>query len=249
MPLDQLQKIVQDLQRDLKNASHFVNEQEEELKLQQQTIDELQAKLDQANDNDRMNLATELADEQDSYQFLNETLVGQRQNLREREAILSQHSSVMRQRQGVASGDGQEDNKIDLKPILVQVEKQLQQQTQELQRLEQEIEQIIARLKQNQEMINHQADEQEMKRQELQSLEQNLRLLQAAMAECWGRVNLYQEMLQPSQDSLARLQQKLEAIASTLEQEKQTGNYQLQTIDELRSSLFSVMPNPEFAVS
>ena len=248
MPLDQLQKIVQDLQRDLKNASHFVNEQEEELKLQQQTIDELQAKLDQANDNDRMNLATELADEQDSYQFLNETLVGQRQNLREREAILSQHSSVMGRRQRVAQGNGQEDNKIDLEPILVQVEKQLQQQTQELQRLEQEIEQMIARLKQEQEMINHQAGEQEMKRQELQSLEQNLRSLQAATAECWGRVNLYQEMLQPSQDSLDGLQQKLEAIASTLEQEKQTGNYQLQTIDELRSSLLSVMPNPEFAV-
>jgi len=30
MPLDQLEQIVQDLQRDLKNASHFVNEQEEE---------------------------------------------------------------------------------------------------------------------------------------------------------------------------------------------------------------------------
>jgi len=29
MPLDQLEQIVQDLQRDLKNASHFVNEQEE----------------------------------------------------------------------------------------------------------------------------------------------------------------------------------------------------------------------------
>jgi len=62
MPLDQLEQIVQDLQRDLKNASHFVNEQEE-LKLQQQTIDELQAKLNQANDNDRMNLANGIADE------------------------------------------------------------------------------------------------------------------------------------------------------------------------------------------
>ncbi len=244
MPLEQLQQIVQDLQRDLKNASHFVNEQEEELKLQQQTIDELQAKLNQANDNDRANLATELADERDSYQFLNETLVGQRQNLREREAILSQHSSMMGRRQGVISDNGQEDNKIDLKPILIQIEKQRQQQTQELQRLEQEIEQMIEYLKQEQGMLNVQADEQEVKRQELQSLEQNLRSLRAATAECWGRVNLYQEILQPGQDSLDGLQQKLEAIASNLEQEKQTGNYQLQTIDELRSSLLSVIPNP-----
>jgi len=59
-----------------------------------------------------MNLATELADEQNSFQFLNETLVGQQQNLREREAILSQHSSMMGRRQGVTSGNGQEDNKL-----------------------------------------------------------------------------------------------------------------------------------------
>jgi len=85
MPLDQLEQ-VQDLQRDLKNASHFVNEQEEELKLQQQTIDELQAKLNQAN-NDRMNWQRNWQTSK-TFQFLNETLVGQQQNLREREAIL-----------------------------------------------------------------------------------------------------------------------------------------------------------------
>ncbi len=139
MPLDQLQQIVQDLQRDLQNASYFVSEQEEELKLQQQIIDKLQTQLNQASDNDRSNLATQLADEQDSYQFLNETLVGQRQNLRERKAILNQHSCVMMQRQGVVLDNAQEDNKIDLKPILIQIETQRQQQAQELQRLEQEI--------------------------------------------------------------------------------------------------------------
>jgi DNA repair exonuclease SbcCD ATPase subunit len=117
MPLDQLQQIVQDLQQDLQNASRFVNDQEEELKFQQQTIDQLQAKLNQATGSERTDLETELADEQNSYEFLNETLVGQRQNLRSRKAILTQHQGVMWQRQGVAP-NGQEDNTIDLKPIL-----------------------------------------------------------------------------------------------------------------------------------
>ncbi len=249
MPLDQLQQVVQDLQRDLQNASRFVNEQEEELQLQQQTIDQLQAKLNQANDNDRMNLETQLVDERDSYQFLNETLVGQRQNLRERKAILSQHQVVMWRRQGVAPENAQEENKIDLKPILGQIEIQRQQQMQELQKLEQEIEQMRDRLKQEQGMINQQAHKQEMKQQELQSLEQNLLSLRTVAAEFWGRVNLYQEMLQPVQDSLDGLRQKLEAIAGTLDQVHQTGNYQLQTIEEMRSSLFSILPNPEFAAS
>jgi len=41
---------VQDLKRDWQKNSHFVNDQEEELGFEQQTIDELQAKLSQAND-------------------------------------------------------------------------------------------------------------------------------------------------------------------------------------------------------
>jgi chromosome segregation ATPase len=248
MPLDQLQQIVQDLQQDLQNASRFVNDQEEELKFQQQTIDELQAKLNQATGSERTDLETELADEQNSYEFLNETLVGQRQNLRSRKAILNQHQGVMWQRQGVDPNNGQEDNTIDLKPILAQIEAQQQQQKEELQKLEQEIEQIRFSLEQEQGMIDQQAQEQETKRLELQSIEQNLLSLRATVAECWGRIHLYQEMLQPVQDSLNEMRQKLEAIADALNHLQQTGNDQLQTVEEMRSSLVNILPNPEVAV-
>jgi chromosome segregation ATPase len=248
MPLDQLQQIVQDLQRDLQNASRFVNDQEEELKFQQQTIDDLQAKLNQATGSERTDLETELADEQNSYEFLNETLVGQRQNLRSRKAILTQHQKVMWQRQGVDPSNAQEDNTIDLKPILAQIEAQLQQQKEELQKLEQEIEQISSSIEQEQGMIDQQAQEQEIKRQELQSIEQNFLSLRTTVAECWGRIRLYQEMLQPVQDSLDRMRQKLEAIADALNHIQQTGNYQLQTVEEMRSSLVNILPNPEVAV-
>ncbi len=246
MPLEQLQQIVQDLQKDLQNASRFVNDQEEELKLQQQTIDELQAQLNQASDSDRPSLESQLTDERDSYQFLNETLVGQRQNLRVRKQILHQHQVVMWRQQGITPDTPEE--QIDLKPILSLMEVQRQQQKAELQKLEQEIEQLSDRLKQ-QEMISQQIHDQEQKRQELQNLEQNLLSLRIATAESWGRVNLYHEMLQPVQDSLDQLRQKLEAIAGTLEQVQQSGNYQLQSIEQLRDSLFSILPNREFVAS
>lgn len=248
MPLDQLQQIVQDLQQDLQNASRFVNDQEEELKFQQQTIDELQAKLTQATGSERTDLETELADEQNSYEFLNETLVGQRQNLRSRKAILTQHQKVMWQRQGVNPSNAQEDNTVDLKPILAQIETQRQQQKEELQKLEQEIAQIRSSLEQEQGRIDQQAQEQETKRQELQSIEQNLLSLRATVAECWGRIHLYQEMLQPVQDSLDGMRQKLEAIADALNHLQQTGNAQLQTVEEMRSSLVNILPNAEVAV-
>lgn len=248
MPLEQLQQLVQDLKRDWQKNSHFVNDQEEELGFEQQTIDELQAKLSQANESERMNLERELAEEQDCYQMLNQTLVGQRQNLRERKEILSQHSRVLWRRQGI-NPENQEDQKIDLEPILVQIEKQRQQQTEELQKLEQQISKMGEHIQQAQEMIDHQAHEQEIKRQELQSLEQNLLSLRAAAAESWGRVNLYQEMLQPVQDCLDRLRQQLEAIASALAQVQETGEHQLQDIAQMRQTLLSIIPGSELAAS
>ena len=248
MPLEQLQQLVQDLKQDWQKNSHFVNDQEEELGFEQQTINELQAKLSQANESERMNLETELAEVQDGYQMLNQTLVGQRQNLRKRKEVLRQHSRVLWRRQGI-DPENQEDQKIDLEPILVQIEKQRQQQTEELHQLEQQISEMGDHIQQAQGMIDHQAHEQEMKRQELQSLEQNLLSLRAAAAESWGRVNLYQEMLQPVQDWLDGLRQQLEAIASALAQVQEAGEHQLQNIAQMRQALLSIIPNSELAAS
>ena len=241
MPLDQLQQLVQDLQRDLQKNSQFVNDQEEELNLQQQTIDELSVRLSRANDNERMNIEMELLEEQDSYNFLNETLVGQRQSLRERKNILNGHQALLWRRQGIDTEDKQEDDKINLKPIIVEIEAQRQQQLDELQKLEQQILHLSDGIQQAQEMIEHQADEHVMKRQELQSLEQNLLSLRAATAESWARVNLYQEILQPVQDSLDGLRHHLQPSAEALFQLEDTTNNQIQVIAQMRQTLLSII--------
>ena len=241
MPLDQLQQVVQDLQRDLQKNSQFVNDQEEELNLQQQTIDDLSAKLSQVSDNDRMNIEMELAEEQDSYNLLNETLVGQRQSLRDRKHILNEHQEVLWRRQEIDNEDKQENDKIDLKPIIVQIEAQRQQQLDELQKLEQQILQISDGIQQAQEMIEHQADEHGMKQQDLQSLEQNLLFLRAATAESWARVNLYQEILQPVQDRLDGLRPHLQAIAEELAQLEEATNDQIQVVAQMRQTLLSII--------
>ena len=239
MPLDELQQLVNTYNKTINKVSDFVNDQEEELKFQQEKIDELLAALQHAPEHERMKLETELAEEQDRHQLLNETLLGQRLNLQERQEILSQHQAVLRQRQGLDSGNGQQDNKIDLGPILLQIQVQRQQQSEELKNLEQQIYETRDRLNQTQETIDNQAHEHEMKRQELQSLEQNLFSLRAVAAECWGRVNFYQEALQPIQDSLDGLRQTLEAIATALEQVPET-DAQIQT-------LLSLISSPELA--
>lgn len=248
MPIDQLQGLVQDLQRDLEKSSRFVNSQEEELQLQLQEIEALQARIQKANEFDRLNLETDLADEQDRYQMLNETLVGQRRSLREKEWILGQHQSILARRQGKPDPNGQ-DSGIDLGPVLSQLEAQRHQQAEELQKLENQIEQMRAAVQQTQSMLTSQANEQEARRNELKQLDQHLQNQRVAVAEQWGRVNLYQELLRPVQDAIDSLRQKLEAIGGSMAQVQEVGDYQLQTMTELRQVLSGLIQTPELAAS
>lgn len=241
MPLGELQEVVQNLQQDLEKVKRFVNDQEEELTFQRQAIEELQEKIAGASEYDRISLETERADEQDRYQLLDESLIGSRRNLREREEILNQHQRVMRRRQGVTESNGSDNQKIDLGPILSQLDGQRQQQAEELQKLESQIEQMHRSISQAEELIRHQSGEQEAKLQEIQYLENNWQTMRESMAQMWGKVNLYQETLQPRQDSLNELRQRLEAIANALNQIQETGDYQLQAISEMRQVIANVI--------
>ena len=249
MPLGQLSEIVQGLQQDLDKVKRFVNDQEEELTFQRQSVEEVQDKMGGASEYDRMTLETELAEEQDRYQMLDESLVGSRRNLREREEILNQHMRVLRRRQGVAESNSPDNQKIDLGPVLSQLEAQRQQQEEELRKLESQIEQMRITISQAEGMIRHQSGEQESTLAQLESLEQNWQLMKESAAQLFGRVSLYQETLQPRQDGLNEIRQRLEAIADALNQIQETGDYQLQAIAEMRQTINSLLLSPEFAAS
>ncbi|MEH1817862.1 MAG: pilus motility taxis protein HmpF [Nostoc sp.] len=250
MPLEELQKIVQDLEHKLEIDASFVHDQEQELTYKQETIEELQTKLNNASDHDHINLELELTDEKDLYQMLNSSLVGQRRNMLQHQKFLKQHQAVMLRRQGHAVTDEQEsNNKINLEPILLQIETQRQQYSQEIQKLEREIEQIRSGVELNQGMIDNQTHDLDEKRQDMKALEENLLSLRRTTAEFSGRVNLYQEALQPIQDSLDGLRQKLQVIGESLDQFQETGDSQVQAIAQLRHTLQGLIPQPELLAS
>ena len=236
MPVDELQGLVQHLQQDLEKVFRFVNDQEEELTLQRETIEELQGKIQAASEYDRMALENEMADELESYQMLNETLVGQRLRLQEREDVLKQHQAVLWRRLGTANAPKQGGD-MELGPIVAQLNTQRQQQSQELQRLENEIKQLREAISQIEANVNRQNGEGEAKRYELKQFEQNLFNQKGAVAELWGRVKVYQEMLQPVQDNLNALRQKLEAVAGELDRMQETGDEQNRVVSDLQQVL------------
>ncbi|MEH2200923.1 pilus motility taxis protein HmpF [Nostoc sp.] len=249
MSLEELQKIVQDLQHKLQIDASFVHDQEQELTYKQEAIEELQNKLSQASDRDHINLELELTDEKDLYQMLNSSLVGQRRNMLQHQKFLKQHQAVLLRRQGHPVVEEEEGNKVNLEPVLLQIETQRQQYSQEIQKLEREIDQIRSGIELNQGMIDNQTHDLDEKRQELKAIEENLLSLRRTTAEYCGRVNLYQETLQPIQDSLDGLRQKLQGIAESLDQFQETGDRQVQAIAQLRQTLQSLMPQPELLAS
>ncbi|MEO1431624.1 MAG: pilus motility taxis protein HmpF [Cyanobacteria bacterium J06633_8] len=229
----ELQQTVEDLQEKLKIDSSFVEEQEQELNYKQRTIDELQEKISSASDEERSGLEEELTDEKDSFEMLNETLVGQRRSLIERQESLEKHQSVLSKRKEQASRQ----SNVDLSPIVKQIEAQRQKYSEQLEKLEAEAEQIQNTIEQAQETITVQTQERDSKRQALQAMEEKFCALQTTNAQLWAKVNLYEEALKPIQDSLESLRHKLQGINDALTQVQETGDYQLQAITDMRSSI------------
>ena len=89
----------------------FVSEQEEELRQQFHLIDKLQQQLKSVAQEQSSQLLKELVEEQDRYRFLQETLVGQRRNLKRLEDTFKQHQQLLWKRQ--------EANKVKPKPPLL----------------------------------------------------------------------------------------------------------------------------------
>ncbi|MBF2000147.1 MAG: hypothetical protein IGS38_05465 [Synechococcales cyanobacterium M58_A2018_015] len=243
LSLEELQATVADLGNDLEKLSRFVSSQEEELTLQQQAIDDLRSQIQTASEYDRLRLETELADEQDRYQMLNETLVGQRRNLQERQDVLKQHQLVLAKRQGLPPPDDQPQF-IDIEPVLTQIEQARQRQAQELQMLEQDIQQSQEALATTQASVNQQANEQNTRWAELQQLDQALRAQIAVAAEHWGKVNTYQDLLQPLQDALTTAQQQADVLAAQLNQLQDAAGSHRQAIEELRAAVHGWAGNP-----
>lgn len=240
MPIEELEQVVKELQEKSEIDANFVDEQEQELKYKQDTIEELQQKLKNASDSESHALETELADEKDHYQMLNETLVGQRRSLVERQLLLKQHQAVLRSRLGKHNPNEQY-NSLDLTPIVSEIDQKKQILLEKIQKIENDIEEIRTTIDLSQGAIENLTQEQETKRQQLKTLEEYLASRRTVMAESRSKVHLYGELLQPIQNNLDGLRQKLEGVVESLGKVQETGDYQLHTITEMQQAIANIV--------
>ncbi|MDJ0715661.1 MAG: pilus motility taxis protein HmpF [Prochloraceae cyanobacterium] len=211
MPLGELQEIVNKLKEELGRIVRFVNEQEEELTLQCQTIQELEDGLGAANEYDRLNLEQELLDEKERKKMLDQTLVGQRRTLRERQEILRQHLRILERRQGIISTDW-EDQVVNLKPILLQLKNQHNSLVQKKSELESEIGQIEEDIDKIKNTLAEQEKELNNNKQDLQQQQEECQQAKISVAELQSQVKIYEEIVQPMQANLNEIKEKFEAL-------------------------------------
>lgn len=247
MSIEDLEALVASMETDMEKMSRFVSDQEEELTYQQQTIDELKQKAEAASEYDRMQIEADISDEQDRYDMLNKTLVGQRRNLLEREEVLSQHRAVLLRRQGQATVDSPVENAADLEPVLEhidQVRHELAAQATELEQLIVELENRCATLQQQVE-----AKQDELTKQ-LSNLEHERETLEQAVKSWAGlesAIATRHEYLGPATEKMDAARQMLDNVFGTLEQFQEVNDYQLQAIAEMQQTIQSLSSEPAAA--
>ncbi|MDJ0678557.1 MAG: pilus motility taxis protein HmpF, partial [Xenococcaceae cyanobacterium MO_167.B52] len=237
MPLPELEALINNLQKDLEKVARFVNEQEEELSWQCEEVKNLEAKIKQASEFDRLSLEQELSEEKEAQEMLHETLVGQRRSLKERHEILMQHSRVLKRRQGIVDLDA-ELTTINLDPIKAN----LSQQQQALEQQQEQINQEIAETKQVLQTLEQEFQQQTLEcakiEHELQEKQQSYQEIQALITNLEGQISFYEENLQPLQDSLNIIRQNSEQIESLIATELEISHSQiLSDIDEIMKEL------------
>jgi chromosome segregation ATPase len=244
MPMNELETFVGELEKDLDKMSRFVNDQEEELKFQQQAIDEVKVKMETASEYDRLQLETEMEDEQDRYRMLNETLVGQRRNLTEREEVLSQNRAVLWRRQGRVSDEAAGTSTEDLEPVLNRIDEQRQALTQQIQSVDEAIKASQAKHGEAEQQANQKATELEQQQEMLSQAEQSLVQLKVEAAELQAHIQTYESCLQPIQDRLTELRHKLEEVSGLIGRVQESSDYQLQAIAEMQQTVQSLVAQP-----
>ncbi len=247
MSVEDLEALLAGMETDLEKMSRFVSDQEEELTYQQQAIDQLKQKAEAASEYDRMQIEADISDEQDRYDMLNKTLVGQRRNLLEREEVLSQHRAVLLRRQGQATVDSPVENAADLEPVLEHID----QVRQELTAQATELEQLILDLENRCSMLQEQVDaKQSALAKQLSNLEREREILEQAVKDWAGlesAIATRNEYLEPATEKMDAAQQMLNSVFGTLERFQEVNDYQLQAIAEMQQTIQSLSNEPAAA--
>jgi chromosome segregation ATPase len=183
--------------------------------------------------------------QQEAYQMLYETLVGQWRNLLQLQGKLTQYQVVLGRKLRLPEPPtGGSPSSVSVQPMVSKIEELRQFQTEKLQDIENEIAQMEPSIQEMLDRLNQEFSDREASHLDLRQQEEALIAQRRSLAELSGQLSLYEEMLQPQVAKLAELRQKLEMAVESLNQVQETGNYQQQAIAQIRDVLIDLVNPP-----
>lgn len=217
LPLDELRDRVAAAQKDYDRIYSFVNDQEEELRLETTDLERLRANLDQANELERLALEGELIEAEQRCQLLDESLVTQRLIAQERLAALQQYQQVLESRQSGA----QIPQEVDLSELRSLLESELPDLDSLITQVQTQIEQHQADLESLEVQIQTQADRVYRQKEALEASEEDWRKRELYVAEIKG----YNQAIAACHEWLRQIAQTYadiyEVVCTLTEQQRQ----------------------------
>ena len=169
----------------------------------------------EADEYGRLTLEEELSEEQERKRMLDETLIGQRRNLKERQEVLLQHLKILRRRQGVVEIDDSIPN-INLDPVIQQLEIRKHKLQEERNHLERDIQNTRQGLQQIEVMVQELDQQHQVKKDVFEREDREVQSLRQEIVTLDLKSKLLKSALQPLQDQLDLIKPRLEEIQSLL---------------------------------
>lgn len=201
---DELQERVNKLSQELTKLQSFVADQEEELSYQLVSVDEMRQKMELASEYERLTLQSELEEEEQHYQLLNETLEGQRKSLQDRVNTLSTHETVLEQRNN--SEQGQEKSLLpDLSPTLLKFHDHCDSHRIMLSDVDAKVQSLITARSTQESECRELEENVRVLKETLALQEQSLNQQKLNLGICQGKVEVYQAFLHPMEEQISIL--------------------------------------------
>jgi len=242
LPLNDLQQKVRQLQDELEKGFRFVSDQEEELTMQRMDMNEIEAKLARASGDERESLQQEFADNQESFKFLNQTLVGQRRNLRKQERVLNLHQNTLWRRLGNPPEGTASVGSVDTSAIGQQIQQKKDEQAAALDALENEIAELQAALASTDGKLSDKQQELDEQTAQIEERVAALDAAKAAVERTQERIESGSALLEAFEAPLAELRSgcdRLKEHITTLSETKASQENAISQLQEVVNGLMA----------
>ncbi len=195
--LEQLQKIVDDLEVELKELELFVKDQEDELMTESESLEELYIRYINSSDSEKNSIEREILDREEVKKMLEDTLIGQQRTVRQKHYVLIQYISAVRLRQGRKC-----EQKIDLTTVLVKLNSREDTLKQYWNKTEQDITNLVQSIERLNSDYQLALEQQNSQRREIDQQEFHLEKLKMELNVVRTIATTSEEFLEPMQNSI-----------------------------------------------